>query len=81
MELSVFEDMVEPPLKQGDRIELISMPEDPHPIPVGTTGTVEDCVPMRIGNSQWQIWIKWDNGRTLSLAVPPDKYRIIGEKE
>jgi hypothetical protein len=80
MELSIFEDMVEPPLKQGDRIELISMPNDPCPIPVGTKGTVEDCVSMKIGDSKWQVWVKWDNKRTLSLVVPPDKYKIIGGK-
>jgi hypothetical protein len=50
----------------GDRIELISMPEEPDPIPPGTRGTV-------------QYGVKWDNGRGLSLCVPPDEFKILDQ--
>lgn len=63
-------------LEVGDRIELVHMPEDPDPIEPGAQGTVR-----RIQRLEWsdctQISVDWDNGRTLHLCVPPDRYRII----
>ena len=57
------------PLKPGDRIRLISMTDDPDPIPTGTTGTVAGICPQ----SGWtQVDVKWDNGRSLMLSIPPD---------
>ncbi len=53
----------------GDRIRLISMPNDPAPIPVGTAGTVAGIYPQR----DWtQIDVNWDNGRSLMLSIPDD---------
>jgi hypothetical protein len=53
----------------GDRIRLISMPNDPDPVPVGTAGTVAGIYPQR----DWtQIDVNWDNGRTLMLSIPDD---------
>lgn len=53
----------------GDRIRLVSMPNDPDPIPVGTAGTVAGIHPQR----DWtQIDVNWDNGRTLMLSIPDD---------
>ena len=64
--------------KPGDRIELLSMPNDPCPIPVGTKGTVEwvnEC--KDIGFTQ--VSVKWDIPRSLLLTVPPDRFRIVKE--
>lgn len=61
------------PPKPGERIELVAMPQDPHPIPVGTNGTVNFVREHKTGNSVWlQIDVAWDNGRQLMLVVPPD---------
>jgi hypothetical protein len=38
------------------------MPDDPNPMPVGSTGTVTG------GNGE-QIWVDWDNGRGLILLT------------
>ena len=58
----------------GDRVELIEMPEDPAPIPPGTQGTVD-----WVGeHSRFvQIGVRWDNGRSLMLCVPPDRFRVV----
>lgn len=61
--------------KRGDRVELITMPNDPNPIEPGTRGTVI-LDPVWVFDS-WQIGMKWDNGRTLNLSVPPDRARIV----
>lgn len=64
--------------KAGDRIELISMEDDPDPIPSGTKGTVDFVSDVGYGRDKFtQIGVKWDNGRTLMLTIPPDSYRII----
>jgi len=65
-------------IKPGDRIELVAMPDDPYPIPVGTRGTVEAVHPMRMDvPGQVQLWVKWDNGRSLMPIVPPDQVRVV----
>jgi hypothetical protein len=66
-------------MRIGDRIELLSMPDDPDPIPVGTRGTITYVgseLPSRRGPSR-QYGVKWDNGRTLGLACPPDRVRRL----
>jgi hypothetical protein len=56
-------------LKAGDRVRLVSMTDDPDPIPVGTTGTVAGVYPQR----GWtQVDVDWDTGRSLMLSIPPD---------
>ena len=60
-----------PDLKPGDWVALSSMPDDPDPIPRGTSGKVLRIV--SIGNGQSQVEIEWENGRTLSAVVPPDR--------
>ncbi|HJS83683.1 MAG TPA: DUF4314 domain-containing protein [Nitrososphaera sp.] len=63
--------------KVGDRIQLLEMPHDPDPIPIGTTGTV---VNIGVGlYDRAQITIDWDIERSLMLIEGIDKYRIIGE--
>jgi hypothetical protein len=56
-------------LKKGDRIRLVSMPNDPDPIPVGSLGTV---VGIRDHRDWTQIDVDWDSGRTLMLTLPND---------
>ena len=71
--------MKTPPCKEGDIIELISMPYDPDPVPSGSRGTVV-MDPVWVQDS-WQIVVKWDVERSLSLCVPPDTFRILTERE
>ena len=60
--------------KAGQRVRLVSMINDPDPIPAGTTGTVVKIYPQR----GWcQINIDWDNDRTLMLSIPPDEIERI----
>lgn len=63
-------------MRPGDRIELVSMPNDPCPVPVGTQGKVTEAVHM---HDFTQYHVAWDNGRTLSLIVPPDLAIVIEE--
>ena len=57
-------------IKAGDRVRLLSMTDDPDPIPAGTTGTVAGVYPL----SDWtQVDVDWDNGRSLMLSIPPDE--------
>jgi hypothetical protein len=60
--------------KKGDRIRLISMPQDPDPIPVGSLGTVAGVHDHR----DWiQVEVDWDNGRKLMLSLPEDRVAIV----
>jgi hypothetical protein len=61
---------------KGDRIRLVHMPDDPDPIPPGTEGEVTSVNEVR-SMGFTQIGVKWDNGRTLSLAVPPDVFSVV----
>ncbi len=61
-------------VKPGDRIELVAMNDDPDPIPAGTRGTVQH-VNQLSGWSQFDV--QWDNGRTLMLVTPEDRFRLI----
>lgn len=66
-------------LKVGDRIELTSMQEDPDPVPIGTKGTVEWVETQDLGDGpRMHVAVKWDNGRSLGLVCPPDRYRKEG---
>jgi len=55
----------------GKRIRCISMPEDPHPVPPGTEGTIE------MVDGIGQLIVKWDNGRSLSLIPGVDTFEVI----
>lgn len=64
--------------KKGDRVRLVFMPNDPDPIPEGTEGTVEEVVAMDWGqDKKTQVYVRWDNGRTLSCVCPPDFLEIL----
>jgi hypothetical protein len=59
-----------PPVLAGSRIRLLSMPQDPDPIPAGSEGDV-------IGVNGDQLQVRWDNGRTLLLLLGVDDFEII----
>lgn len=68
--------------KEGDRIELLVMPHDPAPQERGARGTVTHVTDLSIiGDRGIQIGVDWDNGRTIALCCPPDRYRILGKEE
>ena len=60
-------------LKAGDRVELLDMPNDPDPVPVGTQGTVVSNVPDPCNMAENIIGVEWDNGRTLNLCTEIDR--------
>ena len=63
-----------PKLKPGTRVRLISMQQDPDPIPVGTLGTV-----LRVHDHRdwFQAEVAWDNGRRLMRAMPDDCVEVV----
>ena len=66
----------------GARLSLVSMGDDPDPLPIGTLGTVtgHSYMPGPAGGRS-QIWMKWDNGRTLSLIQGADLWAVVGYDE
>ncbi len=65
-------------LNHGDRVELLAMPSDPDPIPVGSRGTVMAVSNHVTGGERWlQVDVAWDSGRTLMLVIPPDRVRVL----
>lgn len=56
---------------EGKRIELIEMPNDPHPVEPGTAGTCEMI------DGMGQLIMKWDDGRTLSLIPGVDRFKVL----
>jgi len=57
----------------GTRVRVLAM-NDPQPVPSGTHGTVAGTTDM---GSWVRIAVRWDNGSSLALAVPPDRYEVI----
>ncbi len=61
-------------LKTGDRVRLISMPDDVDPVPVGTLGVVLQV----FNHGEWQqVEVAWDNGRKLMLSMPDDCVAVV----
>ena len=60
---------------KGTRIEVISMGEDPRPIPSGTRGTVE------VVDDMATVHCTFDNGRYLGLAYGEDHFRVLTPQE
>lgn len=56
---------------EGTRIQLISMRNDPKPVPDNTLGTVTFVDDMGT------IHMKWDNGRSLGLIPDADEFTKI----
>jgi hypothetical protein len=64
-------------LKIGDRIRLVSMTDDPDPIPTDALGTIAGVYPQR----GWtQVDVNWDSGRSLMLTIPPDRIELVPPK-
>ncbi len=64
--------------RKGERIRLLAMADDPDPIQVGQLGTVVSVSRHGGGKDAWhQVDVAWDNGRTLMLVSPPDKFEIV----
>lgn len=57
---------------EGDRIEMVHMPDDPEPILSGARGTVREVQPG-FQPGEVVLSVRWDNGRTLSVVMPPDQ--------
>ena len=54
------------------------MRDDPDPIEVGQLGIVASVTRHFAGQDAWhQIDVVWDNGRTLMLVSPPDRFEIV----
>jgi hypothetical protein len=58
----------------GDRIKLVNMPDDPHPLEAGTEGTVTS-----VNKRMEVIGVKWDNGSRLNLVLGVDSFDILNE--
>ena len=63
------------PVSAGDRVELISMTDDPDPIPAGTKGTVVWV------DDAGTVHVRWDSGRSLGLIPGEDRWRVIQNAE
>ena len=62
-------------VRVGDRIRLLSMTDDPDPVPPGTEGTVVEIVTH---HDWFQIDVDWHGVESsLMLTVPPDKFEIV----
>lgn len=68
----LISNVANPPAHVGDRVTLIQMNNDPHPIPPGSEGTVTRICKWVGG--EWNIGVRWDSGRTLGLVYPEDKF-------
>ncbi len=59
----------------GTEVELISMPNDPYPVPPGTRGKVI------MVDDAGQLVMKWNNGSSLSLIPGVDSFQKVPEQE
>lgn len=64
-----------PEFFENQRIRLINMPNDPDPVPPGTTGTVVQVT--KLSATDIVLAIRWDNGRTLNAVLPPDEVEVV----
>ena len=61
-------------VRLGDRVRLLAMGADPHPLAAGVTGTVSwlcDSPGLE------QVVVDWDNGRRLALLPGVDRFERI----
>jgi len=59
-------------LKVGDRIKLLAMDDDPHPIPPGATGTIKSTNKLSEFIQYDSNWDSPHDGRSLMVVTPPD---------
>ena len=57
----------------GARVRVLAM-NDPEGVPRGTLGTIINTTDM---GTWMRIAVRWDNGSTLALAVPPDQFEVV----
>ncbi len=59
------------PQPVGTRVRVTgTMPNDPDPMPIGSTGTVT-------GGNGGQIWVRWDDSQRSLILLPDDPYEVI----
>jgi hypothetical protein len=58
-------------MKKGQRVEMVSMTDDPDPVPTGTKGTVQ------LVDAGGTVHVRWDNGRNLGMIPGQDRWRVI----
>lgn len=63
--------MKDPNAKEGMRIRMVSMMDDPNPIASGEEGTI------RLIDGMGVIHVNWDNGRTLGVIPGVDQYELV----
>ena len=61
----------DPRAKEGMRIKMVSMPDDPNPVLMGTEGTINFIDDMGV------IHVKWDDGRVLGVIPGVDRYKLM----
>lgn len=64
-------------VRAGHRIRLVEMPEDPDPVPAGSLGTVRLVQEGVWRDGALTLTVVWDNGRSLNIISPPDRYEIV----
>lgn len=63
--------------KEGDRVKMTGvMPNDPAPMEVGAEGTVTEINKAFYPDQAAQIYVDWDNGRSLIL-LSSDPFRVL----
>lgn len=67
-------------LKDGLRVRLNKMGPDPNPVPDGMEGTIRS-INDKCADDIGQIFIKWDNGRTLALDPKVDEFVFLPNTE
>lgn len=63
--------MKDPNAKEGMRIRMVSMVDDPNPIASGEEGTI------RLIDGMGYIHVQWDNGRLLGVIPGVDQYELV----
>lgn len=64
---------LDPDAKEGMKIMMINMSDDPNPIAPGTMGTI------RLIDDMGTIHVKWDDGRMLGVIPGVDMYKLMTE--